>query len=87
MPAGPGRQQTRWCARAFKSPRPVVLPVHCTALQAYLKSLLEAAQCVARGTGTQSHARIAVRCLTTLLASHPHFNYTSDILQVGGWAL
>ncbi|GIL93115.1 hypothetical protein Vretifemale_20565 [Volvox reticuliferus] len=49
--------------------------------QAYLRSLLDAAQCVQKGTGTLSHSRVAMRCLTGLLTSHPHFNYTSDILQ------
>ncbi|KAG2451742.1 hypothetical protein HYH02_003522 [Chlamydomonas schloesseri] len=49
--------------------------------QAYLRSLLDAAQCVARRTGTLSHSRVAVRCLSGLLSGLPHFNYTSDILQ------
>ncbi|KAG2441809.1 hypothetical protein HXX76_003419 [Chlamydomonas incerta] len=49
--------------------------------QAYLRSLLDAAQCVAKRTGTLSHSRVAVRCLAGLLAGLPHFNYSSDILQ------
>ncbi|GLC45484.1 hypothetical protein PLESTB_000319100 [Pleodorina starrii] len=49
--------------------------------QTYLRSLLDAAQCVHKGTGTLSHSRVAVRCLAGLLAAHSHFNYTSDILQ------
>ncbi|EFJ44448.1 hypothetical protein VOLCADRAFT_121316 [Volvox carteri f. nagariensis] len=49
--------------------------------QTYLRSLLDASRCVERGTGTLSHARVAVRCLAGLLTAHPHFNYTSDILQ------
>ncbi|GIL50260.1 hypothetical protein Vafri_6478 [Volvox africanus] len=49
--------------------------------QTYLRSLLDAAQCVQKGTGTLSHSRVAMRCLTGLLTAHPHFNYTSDILQ------
>ncbi|KAG2485768.1 hypothetical protein HYH03_015482 [Edaphochlamys debaryana] len=51
------------------------------AYQTYLRSLLDAANCVRAGTGTLSHSRVAVRCLSGLLAAHPHFNYTSDILQ------
>ncbi|GLI63195.1 hypothetical protein VaNZ11_006093 [Volvox africanus] len=49
--------------------------------QTYLRSLLDAAECVQKGTGTLSHSRVALRCLTGLLTAHPHFNYTSDILQ------
>lgn len=59
----------------------------CPAPQTYLRSLLDAAQCVGKGTGTLSHARVAVRCLAGLLAALPHFNYTSDILQVGALAV
>lgn len=44
--------------------------------QAFLKQLLETAQCVQKRTGTVQHARVAVRCMCKLLTSLPHFNYT-----------
>ncbi|MEW5302585.1 MAG: hypothetical protein WDW36_005354 [Sanguina aurantia] len=49
--------------------------------QAFLKQLLETAQCVQKRAGTVQHARVAVRCMCKLLTSLPHFNYTSDLLQ------
>lgn len=55
-------------------------------VQAFLKLLLAAAQCVQQGTGSAAHARVAIKCLTGLLRAVPHFNYTSDILQVGARA-
>jgi hypothetical protein len=54
-------------------------------VQAYLKNVLAAANCVREGRGPLSHGRVAVRCLAGLLTSLPHFNYTSDLLQVGAF--
>ena len=58
-------------------------------LQAYLKQLLKAANSRREGSDVWSHARVAIRCLCVLLASLHHFNYASDLLQVGSpaWIL
>lgn len=74
---------TRW---ARYSPSPLsgmqLTPLaHMHALQAYLKLVLAAAQCVQKSMGSTAHARVALKCLTGLLRAVPHFNYTSDILQ------
>jgi hypothetical protein len=56
-------------------------------VQAYLKSLVAAANSGKAGGTSLGHVRVAVRCLTGLLVSVPHFNYTSDLLQVPPFSL
>ena len=52
-------------------------------LQTYLKVLLKAANSKRAAGDALAHARVGVRCLASLLASLHHFNYASDLLQVG----
>jgi nucleolar complex protein 3 len=49
--------------------------------QAYLKELLAAARGPRRGADAAAHARVALRCMCSLLIALPHFNYASDLLQ------
>lgn len=49
--------------------------------QTYLKSLLSAAKSGKESKVAKATARVAVRCMCTLLSTAPHFNYTSDLLQ------
>ena len=50
--------------------------------QAFLKILLQAINLSKAGQAPPQHGRVAIRCLCGLLTAVPHFNYTTDILQV-----
>ncbi len=58
------------------------------AYQAFLKLLLAAmgkgkatASGEQRAAAPKQHACVAIKCMCQLLVTHPHFNYTSDLLQ------
>ena len=50
--------------------------------QSYLKLLLKAFKDQKSSKSSQSLSRAAAKCMSSMIISAPHFNYSSDILQV-----